>query len=583
MKKILYILIFVLLSLNLQANDIIMKAMRDELNRSIQNLKIDGLQKPYFIEYKIEYSRVANIKATYGKTVSLKNSPIARLTVNVRVGDYKFDNSNFFDFGLNLFGSSDDEEQFINRRIPIELDYFNLRRHLWLATDAAYKQSAEIYTKKETSLKNKIRRDTTPDFVQISPNKLVDTNYLFKADINKLEKIACNVSEVFKDFNEIDISSTTVESIEEIVYYVNSEGIEYIKKNTQTGVEVIAATQANDGMLVYDFFSAYSRTPERLPDLDSLVRGAKKVALNVTQLKGASTLEEPYNGPILFTEQAAAELIAQSFAPNFVVQRKPIMEMGFFTDDDKYSAFQNKIGGRVLPEFISVWAKPNLQEFKNVQLFGYYKIDDDGVLAQDVFLVENGYLKNLLSSRVPTRRVKTSNGHNRGGAAMLSNIVFSANKNQLTYDELKKKMLKLIKDRDLPFGIIVKRIQNQNILYTGLYEITFGNINFPRGGNKVLINEAYKVYPNGKEELIRGVFANNITTQSFKDVIFVGKNQFVYNYLASAVSNPFISGGKSYLPVSLITFDLLLEDGEIKSSDEDFKKPPILTKPIVQK
>ncbi|MCX8055900.1 MAG: metallopeptidase TldD-related protein, partial [Ignavibacteria bacterium] len=230
---------------------------------------------------------------------------------------------------------------------------------------------------------------------------------------------------------------------------------------------------------------------------------------------------------------------------------------------------------------ISVWAKPNLSDYKNTQLFGYYKIDDEGIQAQDLLLVEQGYLKNLMSSRVPTRRVKQSNGHNRGGSAMFSNIILSANKKQLSYDELKSKLIKLVKARELPYGIIVKKVQNINILYTGLYGLTFGNIDIPRGGNKLLITQAYKLYPNGKEELIRGTFVNNISTQSFKDIIYVGKNQFVYNFLTSAVANPFMTGGKSYLPASIVTFDLLLEDGEIKSSDDDFKKPPILSKPIV--
>ncbi|MCX8055361.1 MAG: metallopeptidase TldD-related protein [Ignavibacteria bacterium] len=581
MKKIFLLVVFGILISDLYAKDEIMQALRDEMNRSMKQLKIENLQKPYFIEYKLEYSTNFNVQAVLGNTTDLKALPVARLTVNVKVGDYQFDNSNYIDFGLNLFGSGDDEEQFMNRRIPTELDYYNLRKHLWLATDAAYKRSAEIYTKKETSLKNKIRRDTTPDFIKTPPYKSIDTNYLVNIDINKLEEIAKKVSSVFRSYENIDVSKTTVEGIDEFVYYINSEGTEYIKRNSQCGVEVIAATQCVDGMLVFDFFSSYSRTPEKLPTLDSLINGANLVAKNVSQLKNASTIDESYNGPILFTEQASAELFAQIFVPNLVAQRKPMMDGGFFTDDDKFSVFQNKIGGRVLPEFISVWAKPNLSDYKNTQLFGYYKIDDEGIQAQDLLLVENGYLKNLMSSRVPTRRVKQSNGHNRGGSAMFSNIILSANKNQLSFNELKSKLIKLVKARELPYGIIVKKVQNINILYTGLYGLTFGNIDIPRGGNKLLITQAYKLYPDGKEELVRGAFVNNISTQSFKDIIYVGKNQFVYNFLASAVVNPFMTGGKSYLPASIVSFDLLLEDGEIKSSDDDFKKPPILSKPVV--
>lgn len=578
MKKIFFVIaLFALLS-SANANDKLMQAMRDEMKRSMDQLKLDGLEKPYYIEYKIVKTNSYKIKSSLGKVIESDPTVVAELTVGVRVGDYKFDNSNFFDIGLSFFGSGDDEERYKGRRISTEPDYFNVRRELWLATDAAYKQAAEIYSKKQASLKNKVRKDTTHDLLIVKANRTIDTSMSYSFDIEKHEQLINAVSKVFASYSEISVSNAMVEFLPETVYYINSEGMEYIRRDVMTGLEVSAFTQAEDGMGISDSYSVYTKNPNDLPSQDSLIKAIKMMADNIKNTASSKSIDEPYSGPIIFSGQAATELIAQVFAPNLVAQRQPIMEGGF-TDGERFAAFQNKVGGRVLPEFLSVEAKPNLNTIANSPLVGYYDVDDDGVLPKDVKLVEKGYLRSLLSSRVPTRRIRETNGHNRGGSAMLSNIIFSAYEKQATYDELKKQLIKLVKDRELPYGIIIKKIQNQNILMTGLYGLTYGAIEFPRGTGKLMINEAYKVFPDGREEVFRGGQLSGVSAQSFKDIINVGKKPIVMNYLAPSVTSSFISGGAGYIPSSIVAFDLLFEDAEVKSPEGDFNKPPFVSKP----
>ena len=235
----------------------------------------------------------------------------------------------------------------------------------------------------------------------------------------------------------------------------------------------------------------------------------------------------------------------------------------------------------MLPEFLSVKAEPSKEYLGNIHLLGSYKIDDDGVHAQDVELVKDGYLKTLLSSRVPTKRVRQSNGHDRGGAAMLSVIEMTADKaHTKTRKDLIKQMNKLCKDRELPFGIVVKKAMNQNILYTTLFRLTNGEFSTSPGSHQVPLIELYKVYPDGREELIRGCSANGFTVQSFKDLLNIGDKAWVMNYLAPAVTSPFYTGGSQYIGSTVIVPDLLFEDGEIKPMEEDFPKPPILKNPI---
>ncbi|MDQ1266570.1 MAG: PmbA TldD protein [Bacteroidota bacterium] len=563
----------------LSANDEILRAMRDEIKRSQQQLYVESLQKPYYIEYSLKVEDNRQIQTSLGALISSDSIKTVKLTVGVRIGDYKFDNTNFLDFGFSFFGSGDDEEVFKSRTLPIELDYKTLRRELWLATDAAYKQAAEIYSKKEAIVKNKMRKDTTHDFIKLEPEQYYQYRKIPFFDTEKFENLCRKLSAVFADYPQIHTSSVGLEYLPETVYYVNSEGREYIKTKLFIGLEAVVATQAEDGMPLANFYTAYGKIPDDLPGQDSLMFAVRNAAEKLKELYSAPILDEPYSGPILFEGQAASEIFAQNFAPNLVVQRAPLTENGL-QESDRYTAFQSKIGGRVLPEFLSVEALPNKENIGNMTLCGSYKIDDEGVQAQDIQLVQSGYLKNLLSSRIPTRRVRQSNGHDRGGAPMLSVIKLESDEtHQKSRADLITRMMKLCKDRELPYGLIVDKVLDQNIMYTTLFRLTSGDFPLPQGQSKTMLVEVYKVYPDGREELVRGCQANGLSVQSFKDILDVGNKNFILNYLAPSVSSPYLTGGDQYVGSTIITPDLLFEDGEVRPPEEDFSKPPILAKP----
>ncbi|MDQ1264867.1 MAG: PmbA TldD protein, partial [Bacteroidota bacterium] len=88
---IINIFIIVLLSGSLYSFDgaLMMKAMRDEIHRSLDSLEVNGLKKPYYIEYTLsdDYSRT--IKAQLGSIIESSSDENARLGVGVRVGNYR--------------------------------------------------------------------------------------------------------------------------------------------------------------------------------------------------------------------------------------------------------------------------------------------------------------------------------------------------------------------------------------------------------------------------------------------------------------------------------------------------------------
>ena len=81
------------------------------------------------------------------------------------------------------------------------------------------------------------------------------------------------------------------------------------------------------------------------------------------------------------------------------------------------SEWSGRVGTRVLPANVSLVDDPTLKEFNGQPLLGSYEMDDEGVKAQRVHVVENGILKNLLMSRRPGPDFPTSNGHARSATA----------------------------------------------------------------------------------------------------------------------------------------------------------------------
>ena len=117
-------------------------AMRDELERSRERLHIPGLERPYYLEYRLLDLDVRTVSAAFGAVLSSSTSRNRLMSVAVRVGDYKLDSSNFItDEAFRGFIGS-------TGQVGIDRDYESLRQDLWLATDQAYKEALDALSRK---------------------------------------------------------------------------------------------------------------------------------------------------------------------------------------------------------------------------------------------------------------------------------------------------------------------------------------------------------------------------------------------------------------------------------------------------
>ena len=570
-------------------DDVVLRAMRDELARSMQQLQLEKLEKPYFIAYRVTEKNSAEAKASFGALLSSSSARNRFLAVEVRVGSPKFDNSHFLSMSfLNRGGLAGGFRGVA--RLPLEDNYRELRRQLWLATDSAYKKALEDLSRKRAALENKTSTEDIPDFSQEQPATITEAQASAEIDATQLESLARSLSEAFKGSPTIFSDSASLTMEQDYTRYVNSEGTTFTRNTPVAGVVLRAETQAADGAPLSDFLAAYGHSIGDLPSPHDLESRALAMGQRLEKLRSAPVLDH-YNGPVLFAGQAAAELFSQVIAPALLSVRLPVSDAPQFV---LFSAtlgnpYQDRLGGRVLPDFLSVADDPTLSRFEGEPLLGARRVDDDGVPTRRTVLVENGTLKTLLASRDPVAGVTKSTGSRRGGTVVPSNLLVTATQG-LPDEAMKAKLLSLVKQRGKPYGIVVERLANpmagevQDVMMSLMSSMMPG-----QGGEGPtrLALVAYKIFPDGREELLRNVGIEGVTTASFKDAVAASTRSVVY-------STPFASMGQSVFSifaggslaemgapiVSLVVPSLLLDDISLKQPMKELPKPPLSSRPV---
>ena len=152
-------------------------------------------------------------------------------------------------------------------------------------------------------------------------------------------------------------------------------------------------------------------------------------------------------------------MIAQSFVPLLLAQRPPDSDNPRMVRQVS-TPFLSRIGLRVMSESFSVSDTPSLQQFAGRPVPGAYEVDDEGVPAQDVPLVENGRLVMLLTNRTPNRNLPESNGH-AAATGRRPAWCRCAARGQIPAAEMKAKTLELLRLQNKEFGYIVRSIDAQ--------------------------------------------------------------------------------------------------------------------------
>jgi predicted Zn-dependent protease len=302
-------------------------------------------------------------------------------------------------------------------------------------------------------------------------------------------------------------------------------------------------TQAADGMRIDCSFASAGPSLAGLESEEAVNKHAVDGIASLADLRKAPLVEEEYHGPLLMSADAATNTL-HSLLAVAVTATRPALG----TEARTIGPFASSFHARVLPNFMSVVDDPGLNTFNGKGLLGAYSVDDEGVPAQAVKLVEAGRLENYLIGREPVRDFPQSNGHGRAGitgaARPMIGVLKITAENGLSDAELNQKLLDMARDRGLP----------------GVYFVqTMGGQRAPR--------LLYRITPDGKRELVRGAILADIDDRALRSSIeAAGKDLRV----ANSFGDP---------PNTVLAPALLFDDATVRRANEKNEKLPFYPPP----
>lgn len=570
--------------------DEILEAIKQEMKRAMTQLEIPGAGKPYYISYKITEVDVNDVAASLGQTTSRRNRHFVNLEARVRVGSPQLDNANY------VVPQADEIDAVSAFNLPLEATPRIARRAAWLVTDQAYKEAVIQLRAKMMARAGGTRQSTNaPSWTPEKP-VTADAPILVAPleSLDELETRAKAISATFRDLPQIRDSHVAVTSYLERRWYLTTEGTSVTDTRRASGVVIAATGQAEDGQAVSDYFLRYGTTAKDLPSDGELKAESKKVADMVAALAKAPVLKETYIGPVLFEGEGAVGLIRTTLAPH--LGGTPVPE-GLNPQEAKTfgGALTGLVGRRVLTKNLSIVDDPTAKTGGGRSLIGGYRIDDEGTAAQRVEVIKDGMLKTLLTSRTPSAPGQVSNGHARrtadGGTfhGSATNL-FVTGSGGVPRAALTQRLLAAVANEGAKYGLLIRRLDDAAI--TGAPEFSRRElVQLIKSTDQQLpppATVAYKVYPNGKLELVRGVQMREVPISAWADVLAISTDLTVYNFLAATegqlelrlrggTEDGFVPSGG--IESGIVTPDLLLRRLEVFGASTGERPKPIVAKP----
>jgi predicted Zn-dependent protease len=506
--------------------DPLLAALIAELERSKAQLKMEQLAAPYYIEYRVSDVEDYTTEAAFGATREDQRMHVRLLRVVVRLGDYKQDS--YFSAGLGG-----------NALLPLDNDPIALRHQIWLATDEAYKNAGQALTQKQSALKQFASDDhPVDDFAKAPPVQHIEPTLSLKVDAGAWKKTLEAVSNLYRDYPDIQSVSANGRFTVVNDYLLNSEGTVTRDGKAVYTVQFAASTQAADGMRLGRTPAWTVAKPEELPTREKLLRDCKAALDTLVALRQAPIVDEEYRGPVLFSPDAANDIVASLIGGN-ILGRKP--QLG--APNRTTGAFATSYKSRILPAFVNVVDDPTMKDFEGKSLIGAYAVDSEGVKAQPVDIVEKGILTNYLVGRQPIRDFPESNGHGRAGPAAppvpsLGVLLVKPAEPQ-SPEALKKHVMELVSNGGQPFGYRVETMAGPA----------------PR--------LLYRIYAkDGHEELVRGAVFSELDVRALR------------SDLSALGNDPLVSNRTGGLPATVISPSLLFDELQVKRADTSKDKLP---------
>lgn len=566
------------------------EAIRAELERGIAKLRLPDGPAPYYASFRGVRTETLTLDASYGGLITNLFDRKARGVVDVRVGSPEFDNANFF-------GDESSETPVL---LPLRIDSRAVRRAVWLGMDTSFRAAIAGHAAKQSAMARMAGDPLPPSLAPVpadpvnldwadgkAKTELRDPKLQQSAvDRHALGELTKALSNRFADHPLIDNGDVIFQSMRVYRVYVSTDGVISGKMEDRAVLAVVADTQAADGMRLDHGGALHFRTIPSAKDLEGpATQLVDRVLAELEEMASAPMIEEDYDGPVLLSAHASAQLLASTVAPQAAGEPAPLSEFGTITDLEPH--WQERLGKGVMPDHLDLIDDPLAEGF------GHYEVDAEGVPAMKSELVKRGQLSDLLMTRTPNDVIGQSNGHARGTpslavASSISNLRLTSRKPGWDQRRLERDLLRRAREDGYEHAYVIEALRDPTVLGS----VPRDSASIFAGGRKVHLPIpalVYRIESNGTRTLVRGAVLGPASMRVLRRIRAVGRDtEETPLRIAPSVSGGFASdlGAEGLLTssvdVSVTTPSLLVDGLEVLVERGEWERLPTLIHPLRQ-
>ena len=525
----------------------VLKAITGEVERGYRAYSVLKENPVYYLSCSVVESDSFRLAAAWGGITDRKREAERQMDLDLRVGSPELDNTHRAwgdEWGLTGVSLKDDPAA--------------IAADIWLDTERRYRSSVEKFVKIAADRAVKVKEeDTSPDFCAAPAVSLVEESRAMKIDERAWETAVREVSAEFRKHPAVLESEVSVSALNQTRYFADSRGSAVVQVMPLAEFRMWASARAEDGM-EFSLYRQYpARDPAGLPGVSRMKADADAIGRTLEGLKTAPMVD-PFTGPAILSGRAAAVLFHEVLGHRLEGHRQK--------DEDADQTFTKQMNKRILPEFLTIIDDPTRTGAEGIMLMGHYRVDDEGVRARPVTLVDRGVLRSFLMSRSPVKGFPESNGHGRrqpgkGAVARQANLIITSTR-RMSPDALRRELIRLCREKRKPYGLIFEEIEGG---------FTFTGRTVPNAFN-VMPQVVRRVYTDGRpDELVRGVDLIGTPLTTLEKIRATGNDAGVFNGWCGAESG--------WVPVSAVSPSLLFSEVEVQRKQKGQERPPLLPPP----
>jgi len=530
-------------------NDPVLSALSAELAHLQEGLgALDP--PPFYIALTVTETHSDRATGGFGAITGAGTHVRRFVTVDVRVGSPRVDNTHPVRGPWGRSRSS-------SGVVPIDNDIPALRRAIWREAEAVYRTGVERLGQVQANVDVKAaEEDQTGDFVASAPivhlDDVLPPRLLGEETASQLAEWSAPFAVPEWLFTNIVARSATTDTR----WFVNTEGSVVRTSDRYDRLQLYAEALADDGMQLPAYRVWFWRAQGDGPEAADVVAAVEDMTSILTAMRDAP-VAEPSTVPAILSGSAAGVFFHEVLGHRLEAHRQK--------DEHEGQTFRNRVGTRVTSPGLSVVFDPTLREFDGEELSGYYSVDDEGVGSRRVVAVDDGILRSFLVGRRPVEGFIGSNGHGRAQAgrqatARQSNMLISV-ADPVSMKALEAQLIAELVATGKPYGLVFERVRGGFTLTGRTRPNSF----------EVLPTEVYRLYPDGRRELVRGVDLIGTPLAALQRVVAGADETGVFHGYCGAESG--------WVPVSAVAPALLLSEIEVQKKPKEQEQAPVLQAP----